>query len=383
MSVQGNLAQQDVDILALDGVVPSQGVEEMIARGYLKSELEVIEEQIQPSSIDLRLGDVAYRVRAGFLPASSTVEDRIGDLKMHEVDLTDSGVLEKGAVYIIPLQESLDLPTGMSGVASPKSSTGRLDIFTRLLTDHGCSFDTVVDGYTGGLYLEVSPLTFSIIARKGDRLNQLRLRRGDTLFSDADIRDLNDKTPLVFNDTLENEEPVVKGGVWLSVDLEGKNGSDIIGYRARRHAPLIDLQKIGHYDWQDFWEPIYKPASGGVVLNPEDFYIMASRERLVVPPEYSSEMMAYETTAGELRVHYAGFFDPGFGTCVDGNHTGSTGVLEIRVHDVPFVLEHGQKICRMVYENLSEVPRKVYSQNIGSNYVGQNLKLAKQFKMDE
>ena len=372
------------DILSKSGVMPSQGLESMIETKMIITETPVEEGQIQPASLDLRLGSVAYRVRAGFLPASSTVETRLDGLKMHEVDLEDGGVLEKGAVYIIPLQESLNLPESICGVASPKSSTGRLDIFTRLLTDFGNSFDTVRAGYNGGLYLEVSPLTFSIIARKGDKLNQLRLRQGDTLFSDDDILKLNEKTPLVYNDNFESEEPKMGDGVWLSVDLEGKNGNNIIGYRARRHAPLIDLRLINHYRVEEFWEPIYKPKNGGgVVLNPEDFYIMASRERLVVPPEYSSEMMAYETTAGELRVHYAGFFDPGFGTCEDGNHTGMTGVLEIRVHDVPFVLEHGQKICRMVYEKVSEVPAKIYSQNIGSNYASQGLKLAKQFNMEE
>lgn len=368
-------------ILTKQGVVPSQGLEEMIECGIINSQETVEEGQIQPSSLDLRLGNVAYRVRAGFLPASSTVEERIKSLEMHQIDLTEGGVLERGALYIIPLQESLKLPSDFSGVASPKSSTGRLDIFTRLLTDFGSSFDVVASGYEGNLYLEVSPLTFSIIARAGDKLNQLRLRKGDTLFQDEDLKNLNQKQPMVFNDKFEVEQPIIKNGIWLSVDLEGKNGSDIIGYRARRHAPVIDLRKIAHYAVEDFWEPIYKPKTGGVILNPEDFYIMASRERLYVPKEYSSEMMAYETSAGELRVHYAGFFDPGFGSCVDGQHTGMTGVLEIRVHDVPFVLEHGQKICRMVYESLSEVPSKIYSQNIGSNYAVQGLKLAKQFKM--
>lgn len=374
-------ADQAFSILSKEGVVPSQGLEEMIERGIILSEFAVEDGQIQPSSLDLRLGKVAYRVRAGFLPVASTVENRVESLEMHRVDLTEGGVLERGAVYIIPLQESLNLPDDFSGVASPKSSTGRLDIFTRLLTDFSSSFDTVIAGYKGNLYLEVSPMTFSIIARAGDRLTQLRLKKGETFFKDSEIVDLNNAQPLVFNDDLKAETPIIKNGVWLSVDLEGKDGSNIVGYRARRHAPMIDLRKISHYNVEDFWEPIYKPKSGCVVLNPEDFYIMASRERLYVPKEYSSEMMAYETSAGELRVHYAGFFDPGFGSSMDGNHTGMTGVLEIRVHDVPFVIEHGQKICRMVYERLSEVPHKIYSQNIGSNYAVQGLKLAKQFKM--
>ncbi|MFT7144387.1 MAG: dCTP deaminase [bacterium] len=368
-----------------EGVLPSQDFERMISCGIIKADELVEDGQIQPASMDLRLGSVAYRVRAGFLPGNgNTVLSRMEELRMHQIDISKSGVLERGAVYIIPLLESVDLPSDIEGIASPKSTTGRLDILTRLICDNGSSFDQVSEGYTGRLYVEVTPLTFSVIVHKGDKLNQLRLRKGHTVLNDAGLAELDKKTPLVYNDDKKAERPIFCEGVWLSVDLKGKNDNDIVGYRARKNAPLVDLQKIDYYEIEEFWEPIYKPTSGKLILNPEDFYILASRECIRVPGNYSSEMMAYETTAGELRVHYAGFFDPGFGCDVEGvGGFGTTGVLEIRSHDVPFVLEHGQRICRMVYEKLSAVPEKIYSQNIGSNYAGQSLKLAKQFKMDK
>ncbi|MAF30973.1 MAG: 2'-deoxycytidine 5'-triphosphate deaminase [Magnetococcales bacterium] len=366
-----------------DGVFPSQVFKKLQSMGLLRSDAPLEEGQIQPASMDLRLSDKAYRVRAGFLPGDGhTVMERMEELKMHEVDISESGVLEKGAVYIIPLMESLSLPKGVHGLASPKSTTGRLDILTRLICDNGTSFDQVPEGYEGRLYVEVSPITFSIIAHQGDKLNQLRLRKGVSVLSDESLVALDQQGALVYNNDQQPEKPMFCEGVWLSVDLEGKNGSNIVGYRARKNAPLVDLRNIAHYEIEEFWEPIFKPTSGRIILNPEDFYILASRECLRVPAEYSAEMMAYETQAGELRVHYAGFFDPGFGCDVGGEGGfGTTGVLEIRSHDVPFVLEHGQRICRMVYEKLSETPEKIYSQNIGSNYAGQTLKLAKQFKM--
>lgn len=381
-TVQAALESASTTLLG-EGVFPSQVFEGLIQSGVLKSDEPIENGQIQPASMDLRLGDKAYRVRAGFLPGEgNSVMSRMEELKMHEVDISKSGVLEKGAVYIIPLMESLNLSNDVHGLASPKSTTGRLDILTRLICDNGTSFDKVPEGYNGRLYVEVSPITFSVIVHKGDKLNQLRLRQGSSVLTDEALVNLDAKSSLVYNIKGQAEAPMFCEGVWLSVDLEGKNGNNIVGYRARKNAPLVDLQKIAHYDIEEFWEPIYKPSSGKLILNPEDFYILASRECLRVPAEYSAEMMAYETQAGELRVHYAGFFDPGFGCDVGGTGgSGTTGVLEIRSHDVPFVLEHGQRICRMVYEKLSEVPGKIYSQNIGSNYAGQTLKLAKQFKM--
>ncbi len=366
------------------GVWTSAQIHEAFETGILKTEEALAEEQVQPASIDLRLGKTAYRVRAGFLPGKNkSVMTRVSELGMHEVSIEEGGVLEKGAVYIIPLLESVNLPNFLEGVISPKSSTGRLDILTRLITDKGTTFDRIPKGYTGPLFVEVTPLTFSIVARTGDRLNQLRLRTGFTPLSEAEMLNLHEKTSLIFNEAGEPETPVLEqGGIWMSVDLEGIDGSDIVAYRARKHAPVLDLRKINHYNVNDFWEPITKPHDGSLILNPEDFYIMVSREKVSVPGHTSCEMMPYETTAGELRVHYAGFFDPGFGMTKDGSSVGVRGVLEVRSHDVPFVLEHGQKICRMVYEPLAQTPDILYGIDLSSNYASQGLKLAKQFKME-
>lgn len=366
-----------------NGVLACQHLEAAVQNGLLKASAPILPEQIQPASLDLRLGPVAYRVRAGFMPGkNATVMQRINELKLHEVDLTTAGVLERGAVYIIPLMEGVDLPDNMSAAASPKSTTGRLDLFTRLMTDYATNFDRVPTGHTGGLYLEVAPQTFGVIAHQGDRLIQLRLRQGEsTLTSDEDLKTLNAEHPLVF----AGEEGItadIQDGLWLSMDLKGQKENDVVAFRAKRHAPLIDLRNVGHYGVEEFWEPIARPSSGRMILNPEDFYIMVSRERCVVPPGYSAEMVAYDHTAGELRVHYAGFFDPGFGCHSKGQPRGTQGVLEVRSHDVPFVLEHGQPICRLVYEKMAAQPNILYGTDLGSNYAAQQgPKLSKHFKM--
>lgn len=363
------------------GIIVYQKLQKFYEEGIISSTKPLTEKQLQPASMDLRLGAKAYRVRAGFLPGkNATVMSRVEGLHMHEIDLTEGGVLERGAVYIVPLQERLDLPMDVSGIVSPKSSTGRLDVLTRLITDNGTSFDTIRKGFSGELFLEITPLTFSVIAREGDCLTQLRLRQGKNVIADDALLQIHEKQPLVYVGK-HAEEPVVDNGLWLSVDLEGKDSNAIVGYRSRKSAPLIDLRNINHYSIEEFWEPIMRPTSGQLILDPEEFYILASRERIVIPKEYSCEMMPYETTAGELRVHYAGFFDPGFGVFSEGKQ-GRKGVLEVRSHDVPFVIEHGQKICRMVYENMQETPAVSYGEEIGSNYKNQGLKLAKQFKMD-
>ncbi len=364
------------------GVLPHQELETLIQQQVIYADTPVTEEQVQPASLDLRLGKVAYRVRAGFMPSKhATVAEQVAGLALHELDLTKGAVLEQGAVYLVPLQESLRLPAEISGAASPKSTTGRLDIFTRLLTDHGDRFDDVKAGYEGSLWLEVAPKSFTVIARTGDKLNQLRLRYGTPMLSDSALQELNAQAPLVYGPNGDAETPHLHNGVWLTLDLESSHdGNNIIGYRARPYSGLIDLQNIAHYSLDEFWEPIYK-TSQPFILNPDDFYIMISRERLRVPIGYSSEMMPFDLGAGELRVHYAGFFDPGWGCPDCGNPTGAPGVLEVRAHNVPFVVEHGQPICRMVYEHMAQEPLVPYGAQLNSNYSKQGLKLAKQFNM--
>ena len=358
------------------GILPSQTISQIIAAGQVTAEQAILAEQIQPASLDLRLGDVAYRVQASFLPGKdTTVMRRLEGLKMHALDLSSPAMLERGCVYIVPLQERLALPPRVSARANPKSSTGRLDVFARLITDYAQAFEDVPAGYKGPLYLEVSPRTFSILVRAGDRLNQLRLVRGASGSADAALRRLDAEHRLVYAHDDSPEDPLISGGLWLSLDLAA---GSVVGYRAKRHAPIIDIARRNHYDVAEFWEAI--PARGpGIILNPDDFYILASRERVRIPAHYAAEMVAYDTSVGEFRAHYAGFFDPGFGFG-DGEVLGTRAVLEVRSHEVPFLLEDGQVVGRLLYERLTEPPHKVYGQGIGSSYQLQSLALAKQFR---
>ncbi|MBK8176431.1 MAG: 2'-deoxycytidine 5'-triphosphate deaminase [Rhodospirillales bacterium] len=362
------------------GLLPAQDLRALIRSHEVQSVDEIGEAQVQPASIDLRLGDEAWRVRASFLPGpEASVEERLAAFAMHRIDLSGGpgcgAVLEKGCVYVVPLLESLALKSRTSGIANPKSSIGRLDVFTRLITDRSAVFDQVAAGYKGRLYAEISPRTFSVVVRRGTSLSQLRLRRGSPSASDTALRRLNEQVRLV--DAGQNAADI-DAGIAVTVDLAGKSGRPI-GWRARRHADLIDLEKIGHYDPDAFWEPVFADRHGSVVLNPGDFYILASKEAVTVPPDYAAEMRPYDTRVGEFRVHYAGFFDPGFGFAEAGG-TGSRAVLEIRSFEVPFALRDAQVVGRLVYERLTAVPDKLYGSGIGSSYQRQGLQLAKHFR---
>lgn len=354
------------------GVLPSQTIANLIANGQIIGSEPIPDAQIQPASLDLRLGTTAWRVRASFLPGKSrSVAERLKDFAMHEVDLTDGAVLEKGCVYVVPLMESLALPADINAVANAKSSTGRLDLFTRLITDNGTEFDRIEAGYTGPLYAEISPRSFSVLARPGIRLNQIRFRQGQAILSDSELRALHEAEVLV------NGPATIDAGLGFSVDLE-RPDSEIIGYRAKPHTGLIDLDKIAHYPQSEFWETVTAPE-GHIILDPGAFYILVSREAVHVPPDYAAEMAPYIAMVGEFRVHYAGFFDPGFGHAAAGG-LGSRGVLEVRCHEAPFALEHGQIVGRLVYERMQTRPEKLYGADLGSNYQGQGLKLSKHFK---
>ena len=358
---------------AAAGILPSHALESLLQDGVISAPQALEAGQIQPSSLDLRLGDVAHRIRASFLPGKHrTVQDRLQDLSLHTIDLTSGAVLETGCVYLVPLLESVDLPDTMSGLTNPKSSTGRLDVFTRLITDYSTAFDRVESGYTGPLYAEISPRTFSILARTGSRLNQLRLRQGKPLFSDTQLRDLHQQSALV------DGQGDIDEGIGFSIDLLGDPETGLLGYRAKRHAGLIDIDRKAGYHPEDFWERLYATKDQSLILDPDEFYILASKEAVSVPPDFAAEMVPFNPEVGEFRVHYAGFFDPGFGHAGSGGQ-GSRAVLEIRSHDVPFILSDGQLIGRLVYERLIETPEVVYGQGIGSNYQSQGLKLSKHF----
>jgi dCTP deaminase len=344
-------------------------------------------DQIQPASLDLRLGEIAFRVRASFLPGPrTTVAERIDELKLHEIVLTDGAVLETGCVYIVPLLESLALPADIAAAANPKSSTGRLDVFTRVIADETRGFDRIKAGYHGPLYAEISPRTFPILVREGSRLSQIRFRHGNGLLDPDALRALHTRERLV-----DDEETDVGEGVAVSVDLsgfphpnaspvagEGREGV-IVGYRAKRHTGLIDVERRGGYDIAEFWEPMKARADRSLILDPDEFYILASKEAVQVPPDYAAEMVPFDPLVGEFRVHYAGFFDPGFGYAGAGGR-GSRAVLEVRSHEVPFILEHGQIVGRLVYEKMLERPKALYGHGIGSNYQAQSLKLSKHFR---
>lgn len=331
------------------GVLPDKQLRQLFREGAIRSYAALDEDQIQPASLDLRLAHDVYRIRASFLPRRDrTVAEMLQEpgLEMYRMELTDRGaVLETGCVYLVPLQESLKLPAGISGRANPKSSTGRIDVFTRVVTNKGRAFDDIPVGYSGPLYLEISPRTFSILARPGDRLAQLRLRQGKA-----------DKT---------TEKTV-------SIDLSAADDGPV-GWRAKRHAGMIDLRKTGRHKPEEYWEPI-RPDRGRIVLNPEEFYILASHETVKIPSGQAAEMAPIAPDLGEFRAHYAGFFDPGFGT----NSRGSRAVLEVRSRDVPFILEHGQPVARLIYEPMAAKPAALYGR-AGSHYQGQGLKLSKHF----
>jgi dCTP deaminase len=354
------------------GVLPAQDLTALIDTGAIAATPAILPAQVQPASLDLRLGAVAIRVRASFLAgAGRRVIDRLADFEMHRVDLTAGAVLERGCVYLIPLCESLSLPPDLSGVANAKSSTGRLDLLTRTITDGGTEFDRIPAGYTGPLWAEVCPRSFSVLVRSGMRLNQLRLRRGSAVLDDAALAALHARVPLV------DGEAVISDGLGFSVDLRPGAG-DLVGWRAKPHSGVIDLDRIGHYAARDFWEPLHG-QDGQLILDPGAFYILVSREAVTIPPDHAAEMAPYLAMVGEFRVHYAGFFDPGFGWDAAGG-AGSRGVLEVRCHEAPFVLEHGQVVGRLVYERMLAVPEVLYGAGLASNYQGQGLKLSKHFR---
>ncbi|MEO9526962.1 2'-deoxycytidine 5'-triphosphate deaminase [Roseibium sp.] len=359
--------------LSEQGILPERIIRAMFAAGEISSGTAPVDGQIQPASLDLRLGSSAFRVRASFLPGPDIrVADRLEQLKLHTIDLSEGAVLETGCVYIVPLQEGLALAADISATANPKSSTGRLDVFTRVITDNGLAFDTIPAGYRGPLYAEISPLTFPILVRSGSRLSQIRFRRGQSLIPDSDLEAIHASETLMSGG---NER--IGGGVQLSIDLEGTGPESLIGYRAKHHSGLIDVDKVGAQHPLDFWEPIYRRERAELILDPNAFYILVSQEAVHVPPTYAAEMVPFDPLVGEFRVHYAGFFDPGFG---HAGGVGSRAVLEVRSHDVPFIVEHGQTIGRLVYEHMAERPERLYGEGIGSNYQGQALKLSKHFR---
>ncbi|NIK48261.1 dCTP deaminase [Variibacter gotjawalensis] len=357
------------------GILPDQMIHALAEARAIKA-APFAADQVQPASLDLRLGDVAYRMRASFLPQRATVAERIHALKLHEISLEGGAVLETGCVYLVPLQESLALPKDIAASTNPKSSTGRIDVFTRVIADNARAFDQIEAGYHGPLYAEISPRTFPVLLRKGSRLSQIRFRRGSAALDAVALKELHARERLV-----NTADADLTNGVAVSVDLSGftSGNSKIVGYRAKRHTSVIDVDLRDGQSVADFWEPLEAHKSRALILDPNEFYILASKEAVQVPPGYAAEMVPFDPLVGEFRVHYAGFFDPGFGHAGAGGG-GARAVLEVRSHEVPFILEHGQIVGRLVYESMLAAPSRLYGQGIGSNYQAQSLKLSKHFR---
>jgi dCTP deaminase len=364
------------------GVLPAQRLREAIANEWIVAgDRRILPESIQPASIDLRLGERAWVLRCSFLPDSdSTVEQKVEDLAFEEIDLRDGATLERDRPYLVPLIEELRLPEGIRAKANPKSSTGRLDVFTRVLTDRSHRFDEIADGYRGRLYLEVVPRTFAIRVKTGLALNQVRLSDGDERLSDRELIELHEQIPLLFRDAQPLAESSLSLGDGLFLSLDASGGPDsTVGYRAKKNSLPIDLTKVGALRWQDYWEAVHPEAKQRIVLEPEVFYLLLSAEGVSIPPSYAAEMLAYDPTAGELRTHYAGFFDPGFGYSRAGGGGGSRAALEVRARDVSFMVEHGQPVCKLAFERMAEDPDVLYGADVGSNYQGQQTMLSKHF----
>ncbi|MDH4229379.1 MAG: 2'-deoxycytidine 5'-triphosphate deaminase [Nitrospirota bacterium] len=362
-----------------DGILPIQALRHAADNGWISGP-PLADGQLQPASLDLRLGTVAYRVQCSFLPQERSVEAVLPELLMYQVDLAKGGILERGNVYLIPLLECLNLPSHIYGRTNPKSSTGRLDIFTRVIADRSRRFEEIPAGYRGRLYLEVVPRSFTVRVEAGLCLNQLRLFTGQARMDDAELGQLYRAEQLLYDEhgqPIAADATIIRDGLYMSVDLKGEQSDGVVGYVARRNSAVVDLMRTGAHPQADYWDPIRAGRGGTVILEPEEFYIFASRERVRVPGHVAAEMVEYDAGSGELRTHYAGFFDSGFGYGAKGEVHGTRAVLEVRPHDVPFRIEHGQPCFKLVYERLTEAPEYTYGR--GSHYHQQGLALSKHF----
>ena len=364
------------------GVLPAQQLRDAVRNEWvLAGDWRIPAQAVQPASMDLRLGEHAWALRCSFLPDSdSTVEEKVGDLAFERIDLRDGVTLERDRPYLVPLMEQLRLPAGLRGRTNPKSSTGRLDVFTRVLTDRSHRFDEIAAGYHGGLYLEVVPRTFAIRVKTGLALNQVRLMGGETRLGDRELLELHRASPLLYLDSepVSDSELSLADGLFLSLDVSGSPDSTV-GYRAKKNSLPIDLTSAGSLRWQEYWEPVHPEPGGRIVLEPEIFYLLLSAEGVRVPPRFAAEMLAYDPTAGELRTHYAGFFDPGFGYSREPGDHGARAALEVRARDVPFMVEHRQPVCKLAFERMAEQPDVLYGDDVGSSYQHQQTMLSKHF----
>jgi len=366
--------------LPAEGILPLQWLRKAVDNRLITSFMTIPDSSFQPASLDLRLGEKAYRLRCSFLPGPQNVEDRLEEYSMGVLDLRDGAILERNRPYLIPLLEELDLPPNLRAKANPRSSTGRVDVFTRVITDKGFTFDDIRPGYKGQLYLEVVSRSFTIMVQTRTSLNQLRLIHGHSRCTDQEVRELHEHTPVLFVDgePVPAADVTVSDGLFLSLDLTG-DASGTVGWRAKKNSKLLDLREEYAHAIVDFWEPVKMERGDRAVLEPEEFYLLLSEEAVRIPPGYAAEMAAYDPTSGELRTHYAGFFDPGFGHSATGDSRGSKAALEVRAHDVPFMVEDRQRVCKLAFERMVEPPSVVYGAEMGSAYQGQRATLSRHF----
>ena len=361
-----------------NGTLNYQDYNLLIRNKYIFSKDKIPPGSIQPASIDLRLSKYAYEVRSSFLSKNNKVKDVLKEYMIKKIDINNGYLFKKNKTYIVEIEENLNLDINISGKCNPKSSTGRLDIFCRVITDFNSEFEVIKNGYKGKIYLEITSKTFNVVLFKGDKLNQLRLRNKKTLYlNDTSLCNLNKKIPLIYDKNSNSINPIIKNGIKISADIDTKES--IVCYKAKKNSPKIIFNKINYYNIKEFWIPIKKDRNKSIIIEPNEFYILKSKEKICIPSNLAAEMIPYDTNMGEFRVHYAGFFDPGFGL----NNFGSHAVLEIKTHEVPFAISDDQNVARLIFEKLAHKPDKIYGYEINSNYQNQELKLSKNFKQND
>ena len=359
-----------------DGTLSFQDYRNIIAKGFLYAENKIPDESIQPASIDLRLDKFGYELSSSFLAINETVNEKLKYFKIKKIDISNGYLFKKNITYLIELQENLKLDKYISGKCNPKSSTGRLDIFCRTISDYNSEYENINHGYKGKIFLEITSKTFNIVFKTGDKLNQLRLRNKKTFYlDDKTLKSINKKNSLLFNNIGKKINPDIKEGLKIKADLSYKN--KIVAFKAKKQSPKIYFNKFKSYKIKDYWIPIKGRKSNSIIIEPNEFYILISKEKICIPPKFAAEMIPYDTNIGEFRVHYAGFFDPGFGT----KKNGSFAVLEIKTYEVPFSIQDGQNVARLIFEKLAQIPDKLYGKEIKSNYHNQGLALSKHFRI--
>ncbi len=352
----------------MKGALVYQDYLKLIKKNYIINET-IDQNQIQPASLDLSLSEECYEIKHSFLSHKTTVRRKLKDLIIKKINLNKEFIFKKDKTYIVKLNESLNLKNNIFGHCNPKSSTGRLDIFCRTIVDFAEEYEKIPNNYQGEIFLEITSRSFDVAFKKGNCLNQLRLIMGNQYYlSDEQLKKI--KTKLKITNFKKNTLKI-NNGVKISVDL---SNSKTIAYVAKNNTPVLKFSKIKSHKINDFWKAI-KNIDNSLLIEKNKFYILKSKEKVIIPDNLAGEMIPYDTGIGDFRAHYAGFFDPGFGM-----PNGTYAVLEVKTNEIPFLLEDGQTIARIKYEKLNKNSNIVYGKDIKSNYQNQGLKLSKHFK---